>query len=89
MQIVVYFQNFVIKVCKCGNGHDDATLERLQKELIESEKMVKISGISQTPSWLDVASKHVPDFVIVNPDQAPVWEITGNVFLGGGGEGES
>ena len=28
-------------VAKCGNGHDDATLTRLQKEL----KMVKISKV--------------------------------------------
>ena len=28
-------------VCKCGNGHDDATLIRLQKEL----KMVKIGKV--------------------------------------------
>lgn len=28
-------------VAKCGNGHDDATLVRLQKEL----KMVKISKV--------------------------------------------
>ena len=31
-------------VAKCGNGHDDATLARLQKEL----DMVKISKVEST-----------------------------------------
>ena len=40
-------------VAKCGNGHDDATLTKLQKEL----KMVKISKVcsllpsTHAPCW--------------------------------------
>ena len=32
-------------VAKCGNGHDDATIERLQTEL----DMVKISKVNNKP----------------------------------------
>ena len=36
-------------VAKCGNGHDDATIERLQKELnvIKISKVVSCHGYSQ------------------------------------------
>ena len=34
-------------VAKCGNGHDDATLAKLQKEL----DMVKISKVRTLYSW--------------------------------------
>ncbi|XP_062499383.1 DNA ligase 3-like [Corticium candelabrum] len=64
-------------VCKCGNGHDDATLIRLQKEL----KMVKIGkDFSKVPSWLLVNRSLTPDLVSADPKQSPVWEITGAEF---------
>lgn len=51
-------------VCKCGNGHDDQTLQRLQKEL----KMVKISkDRSKIPSWLLVNRSQLPDLVMADP----------------------
>ena len=37
-------------VAKCGNGHDDATLARLQKEL----DMVKISKVEYTKIYSHV-----------------------------------
>lgn len=64
-------------VTKVGNGFDDATLEKLQKEL----KMVKISkNASKVPDWLNVKKNMIPDFVAANPKEAPVWEISGAEF---------
>lgn len=51
-------------VCKCGNGHDDATIQRLQTEL----DMVKISkDASKVPSWLLLNKTLVPDLVVADP----------------------
>ena len=51
-------------VCKCGNGHDDATIHRLQKEL----DMVKISkDRSKVPDWLIIHRSQTPDFVVADP----------------------
>ncbi|XP_069767007.1 DNA ligase 3 isoform X2 [Narcine bancroftii] len=64
-------------VTKCGGGHDDATLARLQREL----DMVKISkDPSKVPSWLNVSKNYIPDFIVRDPKKAPVWEITGAEF---------
>ncbi|KAJ7393415.1 DNA ligase 3 [Desmophyllum pertusum] len=64
-------------VAKCGNGHDDKTIEKLNREL----KMKKISkDSSKVPSWLNIHRSLVPDFIIDNPKKAPVWEITGAEF---------
>lgn len=64
-------------VAKCGNGHDDATIDRLQKEL----DTIKISkDYSKVPSWLLINKSLVPDFVVADPKAAPVWEITGAEF---------
>jgi DNA ligase-3 len=64
-------------VTKVGNGFDDATLEKLQKEL----KMVKISkNSSKVPDWLNVKKNMIPDFVSADPKSAPVWEISGAEF---------
>lgn len=64
-------------VAKCGNGHDDKTIEKLNKQL----KMKKISkDPSKVPSWLNIHRSLVPDFVIEDPKKAPVWEITGAEF---------
>jgi hypothetical protein len=50
-------------------GHDDATLERLQKELLPL--MVKIKGnYERVPSWLRVNRQFVPDFLVKDPRQA-------------------
>lgn len=45
-------------------GHDDAALERLQKEL----DMVKISqDADRVPDWLKCTKTMIPDFVATDP----------------------
>ncbi|XP_075051138.1 DNA ligase 3 [Mixophyes fleayi] len=64
-------------VTKCSSGYDDATLARLQNEL----DMVKISkDPSKIPSWLKINKNYYPDFLIRDPEEAPIWEITGAEF---------
>uniref|UniRef100_A0A914UKU5 DNA ligase n=1 Tax=Plectus sambesii TaxID=2011161 RepID=A0A914UKU5_9BILA len=68
-----------LTVTKCGNGHDDAQLERINKQL--SSKMTKISkDADKLPSWFKCSRSLVPDFVMKDPKQAVVWEITGAEF---------
>lgn len=53
-------------VCKVGNGHDDATLAKLQGELIP--KMTKISqDYDRLPSWIICSRTLVPDYVMTDP----------------------
>nr|XP_020454233.1 DNA ligase 3 [Monopterus albus]XP_020454234.1 DNA ligase 3 [Monopterus albus]XP_020454235.1 DNA ligase 3 [Monopterus albus] len=64
-------------VTKCSGGYDDATLARLQKEL----DVIKISkDPSKIPGWLKIIKNYYPDFIIRDPEQAPIWEITGAEF---------
>ncbi|XP_056140714.1 DNA ligase 3 isoform X2 [Lampris incognitus] len=64
-------------VTKCSGGYDDATLARLQKEL----DVIKISKEpSKIPSWLRIIKNYYPDFIIRDPEKAPIWEITGAEF---------
>eukprot|EP00057_Strongylocentrotus_purpuratus_P017005 XP_011671479.1 PREDICTED: DNA ligase 3 [Strongylocentrotus purpuratus] len=64
-------------VTKCGNGLDDNTMDKVNRDL----DMVKISkDSSKVPSWLRVNKTLVPDFVIREPKKAPVWEIIGAEF---------
>ncbi|XP_061754863.1 DNA ligase 3 [Nerophis ophidion] len=64
-------------VTKCSGGYDDAMLARLQKEL----DVIKISkDPGKIPGWLKIVKNYYPDFLIRNPEQAPVWEITGAEF---------
>nr|CDS32321.1 DNA ligase 3 [Hymenolepis microstoma] len=82
-------------VTKVGNGLDDKTLLKLQKQI----KMIKISkDYSKVPRWLNVARSMVPDFVVADPKKSLIWEITGAEFsragahtagAGGGQEGIS
>jgi DNA ligase-3 len=52
----------------CGIGHDDATLERLQKELLPL--MAKVKGdYNLVPPWLRVNRPMVPDFLVKDPRQ--------------------
>ncbi|VDL89032.1 unnamed protein product [Schistocephalus solidus] len=68
-------------VTKCGNGLDDRTLLKLQKQF----KMIKISkDYSRVPRWLNVSRSLVPDFVVADPKQSQVWEITGTEFTRAG-----
>eukprot|EP01147_Barroeca_monosierra_P002945 gene2945-5746_t len=61
-----------------GNGHTDAALEQINKDL----DVVKISkDTRKVPSWLDIRKPDlVPDFIVRNPKEAPVWEVTGAEF---------
>ncbi|XP_023939121.2 DNA ligase 3 [Bicyclus anynana] len=69
-------RNYWVTVTKVHTGHDDSTLERLQKEL--GPLMVKISqDYTKIPPWLDCNKGMVPDFVAKDPKKQPVWEITG------------
>eukprot|EP00118_Oscarella_pearsei_P009396 m.54141 g.54141 ORF g.54141 m.54141 type:complete len:870 (+) comp34313_c0_seq13:36-2645(+) len=64
-------------VCKCGNGHDESTMLKLQKQL----SMTKIGkDYSKIPSWLNVHRSLTPDFIVTTPQDGPVWEITGAEF---------
>ncbi|CAL8398727.1 unnamed protein product [Boreogadus saida] len=64
-------------VTKCSGGYDDAMLARLQKEL----DVVKISKEpSKIPAWMKIVKNYYPDFMIRDPQKAPVWEITGAEF---------
>uniref|UniRef100_A0A672QR65 DNA ligase n=1 Tax=Sinocyclocheilus grahami TaxID=75366 RepID=A0A672QR65_SINGR len=64
-------------VTKCSGGYDDATLARLQKEL----DIIKIGkDPSKIPGWLKIVKNYYPDFIIRDPEKAPVWEITGAEF---------
>ena len=61
-------------VTKVHTGHDDETLERLQKEL--APNMLKIKSLpDQLPSWLDCTRQMVPYFVAKDPKMSPVWEV--------------
>lgn len=72
-------KNRWVTVTKVHTGHDDSTLERLQKEL--GPLMVKISqDYNKIPPWLDCNKGMVPDFVAIDPKKQPVWEITGVYF---------
>ncbi|CAK1579517.1 unnamed protein product [Parnassius mnemosyne] len=69
-------RNRWVTVTKVHTGHDDSTLERLQKEL--GPLMMKISqDYTKLPSWLDCNKGMVPDFIAKDPKNQPVWEITG------------
>lgn len=60
---------------KCGNGFDDATLDKLQIDL--KSNMIKISkNPNQIPKWLNIHRELVPDFLVIDPKKSPVWEIT-------------
>ncbi|KJH42803.1 ATP-dependent DNA ligase domain protein [Dictyocaulus viviparus] len=64
-------------VTKCGNGHSDDTLDVINKEL--ENQVIRIDGdYDRLPTWLRCSRSLVPDFVVVDPEKAPVWEITGD-----------
>lgn len=66
-------------VTKVHTGHDDSTLDRLQREL--KSKVVKIKqDFDHVPSWLKCTRQMTPDFVAKDPQKMPVWEVTGAEF---------
>ncbi|GMT15078.1 hypothetical protein PFISCL1PPCAC_6375, partial [Pristionchus fissidentatus] len=67
-----------LTVTKVGNGHTDEALEKINKQL--KDRMKKIYRAAESvPSWLEI-KKDIPDFMIDDPEKAPVWEITGAEF---------
>ncbi|KAE9416801.1 hypothetical protein Angca_004027, partial [Angiostrongylus cantonensis] len=66
-------------VTKCGNGHSDDDLDAINEEL--RNEVTRIDrDYDRLPKWLRCSRSLVPDFVIVDPENAPVWEITGAEF---------
>ncbi|XP_077970657.1 DNA ligase 3-like isoform X1 [Styela clava] len=64
-------------VTKVGNGHDDQTIDKINKEL----KVTKIQkDFNRVPKWLLLNRQYVPDYIVEDPKSAPVWEITGTEF---------
>ena len=54
-------------------------MDRLQSELLPN--MIKIKGDhNRVPGWLKINRTMVPDFVVKDPNDSPVWEITGAEF---------
>jgi len=66
-----------LTVTKVGNGFDDKTLAKLQKQIDMTE--IK-KNLNKVPEWLVVSKTLVPDFVVKNPKNSPVWELTGAEF---------
>ena len=70
-------RNQWLTVTKVGNGFDDKTLMKLQKEI----DMVEIKkDYNKVPDWLVISKSLVPDFIVKNPKKSPVWELTGAEF---------
>ncbi|CAB3374822.1 Hypothetical predicted protein [Cloeon dipterum] len=66
-----------LTVTKVHGGFDDKQLEKLQTSL----KMKKISKDHELiPAWLHCHRHHAPDFIAIDPEEMPVWEITGAEF---------
>lgn len=64
-------------VTKVANGFDDKTLLKLQKQIDMIEIHKKESLV---PDWLVINKTMVPDFLIKDPKNSPVWELTGAEF---------
>ena len=58
--------------------HDDATLEKYSNKMIKTGKKIK-RDYDAKPNWLVVHRSVVPDYVVTDPKQSDVWEITGNL----------
>ncbi|CAC5407617.1 LIG3 [Mytilus coruscus] len=64
-------------VTKCSSGLDDKTLEELQFQL----EVIKINkDFTKVPKWLHVNKSLIPDFVVKDPKESPIWEIIGAEF---------
>ncbi|KAH8391648.1 hypothetical protein KR200_008180 [Drosophila serrata] len=64
-------------VTKVHSGLDDATNEEVHDSLI---KLTDRADANRTPSWLLCKKALVPDVLAKDPQQMPVWEITGAEF---------
>ncbi|EDQ89519.1 uncharacterized protein MONBRDRAFT_25238 [Monosiga brevicollis MX1] len=67
-------------VTKCGNGFDDAQVDAYHRKMLPL--MQKVSqDRSKVPGWLRIdESRLVPDYIIRDPNQAPILEIAGAEF---------
>ncbi len=66
-----------LTVTKVGNGFDEKTLGKMQKQI----DMTEINkNVKKVPHWLIVSKTLVPDFVVNDPRKSPVWELTGAEF---------
>ena len=60
-------------ICKCGNGHDDATLEALNEELKPNMKRIS-KDLSQVPDDIDIHTNAlVPDYIVKDISKSVVW----------------
>eukprot|EP00116_Pleurobrachia_bachei_P001753 sb/3462015/ len=66
-------------VCKVGNGHDDAALEKISNHMLITATKIK-GDYSRKPPWLSISRGLMPDFLVPDPKSSPVWEITGAEF---------
>eukprot|EP01102_Stenamoeba_stenopodia_P016187 TRINITY_DN5629_c0_g1_i3.p1 TRINITY_DN5629_c0_g1~~TRINITY_DN5629_c0_g1_i3.p1 ORF type:complete len:1101 (+),score=403.70 TRINITY_DN5629_c0_g1_i3:66-3368(+) len=64
-------------VCKVGTGFDDDEIDKLQHK-IQAVKIEK--DVKKIPSWLDMHSSLVPDFIVKDPWKSPVFEVVGASF---------
>ena len=60
-------------------GFDDATLDRLQGELLPLFEKIK-GDYDMVPGWFKINRQMVPDFLAKDPKKCPVWEISGAEF---------
>ncbi|KAH8246836.1 hypothetical protein KR032_001726 [Drosophila birchii] len=64
-------------VTKVHSGLDDATNEEVHDSLI---KLTERADANRTPNWLLCKKSLVPDVLAKDPQEMPVWEITGAEF---------
>ena len=64
-------------VVKVHTGHTDATLTRLQTELMPNMMRYNNDTERKLEYNLKLDKKMKPDFVVIDPKKSPVWEITG------------
>ena len=59
-------------------SHDDATLDKISKEMMASSKKIK-GDYGGKPAWLSISKGLMPDYIVTDPKQSAVWEISGIV----------
>jgi len=66
-------------VVKVGNGHTDEAIDKLQPHIMSI--MTKIQkDPSKVPDWLDIKNHVLPDWLITDPKNTDVWEVSGSEF---------
>eukprot|EP01062_Namystynia_karyoxenos_P058924 TRINITY_DN5036_c1_g1_i7.p1 TRINITY_DN5036_c1_g1~~TRINITY_DN5036_c1_g1_i7.p1 ORF type:complete len:1159 (+),score=375.54 TRINITY_DN5036_c1_g1_i7:75-3551(+) len=63
-------------VSRVANGHDDATLAKVNAELRPQMEEIRRKPAA-CPRWLHCHNSHLPDLVVKDPTKAPVWEVMG------------